>query len=229
MSWFSQYLRSSIGMKQLMAVTGLILLGFVIAHLLGNLLIFAGRETLNDYAEALRDYGPVLWIMRAIILGAVLVHIGAAIRLVSLNRAARPVRYQVFKPRTTPYYARAVAWTGLIVLAFVVFHLLHHTFGVVYPEYYGQSWEGGEFYDVYNMVVMGFDHVWVSVSYIVAVALLSLHLAHGVPSLFQTLGLRHPKYTPTIEKIGHWLAVVLFVGYASIPVAVLLGWLTVEL
>lgn len=227
MSWFSRYLRSSIGMKHVMAVTGLILLGFVIAHLAGNLLIFAGREALNDYAEALREYGPVLWIMRAIVLVAVLAHIGAAIRLVSLNRAARPVRYQIFKPRTTPYYARAVAWTGLIVLAFVVFHLLHHTFGVVYPEYYGISWEGGEFYDVYYMLVRGFEDVAVSAAYIVAVGLLSFHLAHGIPSLFQSLGLRHPKYTPTIEKAGHWLAALLFVGYASIPVAVLLGWVTV--
>ena len=226
MSWFSSYLRSSIGMKQLMAITGLILLGFVIAHLLGNLLIYAGPDALNSYAVGLRELGPVLWIARLVILGAVILHIGAAVRLVSLNRAARPVRYQVFRPRTTPFYARAVAWTGLIIFAFVVFHLLHLTFGVVFPDHFARYDAEGR-HDVYAMTVLGFQNVVVSGWYILAVGLLAFHLAHGIPSLFQTLGLRHPKYTPTIEKVGHWLAALLFIGYASIPVAVLLGWLSV--
>jgi succinate dehydrogenase / fumarate reductase, cytochrome b subunit len=226
MSWFSTYLRSSIGMKQLMAVTGLILLGFVIGHLLGNLLIFAGRDALNAYAVGLRDTGPLLWIARLGILGAVLLHIAASVRLVGMNRAARPVRYQVFKPRTTPFYARAMAWTGLIIAAFVVFHLLHLTFGAVYPDHFALHDAEGR-HDVYAMTVLGFQNILVSVSYIIAVGLLSLHLAHGIPSLFQSLGLRHPKYTPTIETVGHWLAVLIFIGYASIPAAVLLGWLTV--
>lgn len=226
MSWFSQYIRSSIGMKQLMAVTGLILLGFVIAHMLGNLLVFSGRDAMNSYAVKLRDYGPLLWIMRLGVLGAVLLHIGAAIRLVAINRAARPVRYQVFKPRTTPYYARAVAWTGLIIFAFVVYHLLHFTFGTIYPEFYALEDAQGR-HDVYAMLVRGFQNELVSASYIVSVGLLSLHLAHGIPSLFQSLGLRHPKYTPKIQSVGHWLAVLLFIGYASIPAAVLLGWVRV--
>jgi succinate dehydrogenase / fumarate reductase, cytochrome b subunit len=226
MSWFSTYIRSSIGMKQLMAVTGLILLGFVIAHLLGNLLIFAGPDAINSYAVGLRDLGPLLWIARLILLGAVLLHIFAAVRLVSINRAARPVRYQVFKPRITPYYARAMAWTGLIVAAFVVFHLLHLTFGAVYPEHFELVDAEGR-HDVYTMTVLGFQNVVVSGFYVVAVGLLALHLAHGIPSLFQSLGLRHPKYTPTIAKVGFWLAVLLFIGYVSIPAAVLLRWLTV--
>jgi succinate dehydrogenase / fumarate reductase, cytochrome b subunit len=225
MSWFSRYIRSSIGMKQLMGVTGLVLLGFIIAHLLGNLTIFAGPDAMNDYAVKLRDFGPLLWIMRLIVLGAVLLHIGASLRIVALNRAARPVRYQVFKPRTTPYYARAMAWTGLIIFAFVVFHLLHLTFGAVYPEHYALEDAQGR-HDVYSMTVLGFQNVLVSASYIVAVGLLALHLAHGIGSLFQSLGLRHPKYTPKIETGGHWLAALLFIGYASIPLSVLLGWVT---
>ena len=225
MSWFSQYLRSSIGMKQLMAVTGLILLGFVIAHLLGNLLIFAGRDALNAYAVTLVETGPILWVFRLVLLGAVLLHIAASIRLVSMNRAARPVRYQVFRPRTTPYYARAMAWTGLVIAAFVIFHLLHFTFGAINPEYYALVDAQGR-HDVYGMTVRGFQNVPIAGFYIVAVGLLTLHLAHGIPSLFQSLGLRHPKYTPTIETVGFWLAVLLFIGYASIPVAVLLGWVT---
>ena len=226
MSWFSTYIRSSVGMKQLMAITGLVLLSFVIAHLLGNLLIFAGPGALNSYAAGLHDLGPVLWIARLGLLGAVLLHIAAAVRLVQMNRAARPVRYQVFKPRTTPYYARAMAWTGLIIAAFVVFHLLHLTFGAVYPEHFDRVDAEGR-HDVYTMTVLGFQNVAVSGFYLIAVGLLSLHLAHGIPSLFQSLGLRHPKYSPAIAKVGFWLAVLLFAGYASIPTAVLLGWLTV--
>ena len=223
MSWFSRYIRSSIGMKQAMGITGLILLGYVVAHLIGNLQIFAGRYALNEYAVGLREFGPLLWLARAGLLAAVLIHIGAALRLVQINKAARPVRYQVFKPQTTPFYARTMTWTGLIVFAFVVYHLLHFTFGAVLHDYYALTDPQGR-HDVHAMVVLGFQEIPVAVSYVVAVGLLCLHLAHGIPSLFQSLGLRHPKYTPLIITVGHWLAVLLFLGYTAIPVAVLAGW-----
>lgn len=223
MSWLVRYLKSSIGMKQIMGVTGLLMVAFLIAHLLGNLQVFLGRDVFNAYGVKLREFGPLLWLARAGLVVLVVLHIAAAVRLTALNRAARPVRYRMFKPKVTPLYARTMAWSGLIVLAFVVFHLLHFTFGSVFHDYYNLTDAKGR-HDIYSMLVLGFREPAVSVSYIIAMALLCFHLAHGIPSLFQSLGFSHPKYDRAIERTGLALAWILFVGFTSIPVAVLLGW-----
>ncbi len=230
MSWMSRTLQSSIGAKAVMAVTGVMLVGFVVAHLAGNLLIFAGRDALNDYAEWLRSLGGLLWLARLGLIGAVVLHIVSAIRIVRQNNAARPVAYRVVKPAVSNYATRTMQYSGFIVLAFIVFHLLHFTLGVVDPDAYQLEQMVGESarHDVYNMVIAGFSVPAVAISYVVAMILLSMHLSHGITSMFQTLGFNHPKYQGLIEKAGPAIGIILALGYISIPAAVLFGALVKE-
>jgi succinate dehydrogenase / fumarate reductase cytochrome b subunit len=220
MSWLSRYFKSSVGAKHIMAVSGLLLSLFVFAHMLGNLQIFIGQEQLNAYGKSLQDLKGLLWVARIILLLLVIAHVLSALRLVVLNKAARPVRYQVYKPRVTPFYKRVMPWTGLIVLAFIVYHLLHFTVGAVQHDSYVLADAKGR-HDVYRMVVIGFSSVPVAISYIVAMALLCFHLSHGVTSMFQSLGLNHPKYNGFFDKAGPVFAIIIFVGNTSIPLAVL--------
>jgi succinate dehydrogenase / fumarate reductase, cytochrome b subunit len=222
MSWFSRYIRSSIGAKHIMALTGIGLVLFAIAHMVGHFAVFVGQDAYNTYAATLQSLGALKWLIRGGLVAIVVIHIAAALRLVALNKAARPVKYAVFRPRVTPFYARAMPWTGLIVLAFIIYHLLHFTFGVVLHDYYTLTDAQGR-HDVYSMLVLGFKNPVVSISYIIATFLLSLHLAHGVSSMFQSLGIRHPKYDRLIGALGPAVAAVLFVGFISTPVAVLAG------
>jgi len=234
MSWFREFSRSSIGMKQLMAVTGLGLAVFVLAHMLGNLQVFAGRDALNHYAASLQSLGPLLWIMRGGLVLIVLVHIASGLRLVSLNKRARPVPYKVFKPVRSSWYSRYMAMTGLVLLAFIVYHLLHFTLGMADAQAY-QLWEmptgeivtayaEGARHDVYGMVIAGFSHPAVAGVYIVVMALLCMHLAHGVTSFLQTLGLNHPKYNAFFKALGPIYGWILFLGNISMPIAILVGW-----
>jgi succinate dehydrogenase / fumarate reductase cytochrome b subunit len=219
-------------MKQLMAITGLGLAVFVLAHLLGNLQVFAGRDVFNDYAQTLQGLGPLLWIARGGLLIIVLIHIAAGLRLVGLNSAARPVKYKMLKPVKSSWYSRYMAMSGLVLLAFIVFHLLHFTFGVVSPEVY-QLWETpmGEIvtaatdqtrHDAYGMMIAGFKNPAIAGWYLVAMALLCMHLAHGVTSFLQTLGINHPKYNNIFKAAGPLYGWVLFLGNAAIVVAILL-------
>ena len=225
MSWFTNYLKSSVGAKHLMAITGIALVGFVIAHMLGNLLVFAGQDALNSYAQGLQDTGGLLWVARAGLLVAVAAHIAAAVRLTALNKAARPVGYVRYKPIRSPFYARVMPWTGLLLFLFIVFHLLHFTFGVVLPDAYHQVDALGR-HDVYSMVVRGFQQPVVALSYVIAMVFLCMHLAHGVRSMFQSLGINHPKYNPLISKLGPAIAIIVFIGDVSMPLAVLGGFIT---
>jgi succinate dehydrogenase cytochrome b subunit len=222
MSWFSRYIRSSIGAKHIMAITGIALVGFIIVHMLGHLAVFVGQDAYNTYADKLQSLGALKWAARGGLLLAVVIHIAAALRLVVMNRAARPVKYAVYRPIQTPFYARVMPWTGIIVFAFIVYHLLHFTFGVIFHDYFTLTDPQGR-HDVYSMLVLGFKNPVVSVSYIVATALLCFHLAHGVSSMFQSLGIRHPKYDRLIGALGPAFAAVLFVGFVSTPVAVMIG------
>ncbi len=225
MSWFSKYVRSSVGAKHLMAVTGIALVMFVVAHMLGNLLVFAGPNALNGYAQNLHDTGGLLWVARAGLLLAVVLHIAASVRLTALNKAARPDGYVRYKPRRSPFYSRVMPWTGLLLLLFIIFHLLHFTFGVVLPDAYGHTDALGR-HDVYGMVVRGFQQPIVTITYIIAMVFLCMHLAHGVSSMFQSLGINHPKYNPIIMKLGPITGIVLFLGNAAMPLAVLAGLVT---
>ena len=215
-------LSSSIGSKTVMALSGLGLLGFVIAHMLGNLQIFAGPEKLNGYAKTLKDLGPLLWVMRGGLAALFGVHVLSAFAVVRANRAARPVPYVGRKDQVTTYAAGTMIYSGLIVLAFVAYHLLHFTLGVTNPAHFASRTPTGG-HDVYTMVVLGFGQVPVALAYVVAQAILCLHLSHGASSAFQTLGVTHPRLAFLKAGFGKAVAAVIFVGNVSIPLSVLAG------
>jgi succinate dehydrogenase / fumarate reductase cytochrome b subunit len=215
-------LRSSLGKKALMAISGLMLLLFVIGHLVGNLLVFLGPHALNDYAQHLRDLGPLLWVARIGLLAAVAIHIVTSVQLVMENRRARGQRYAVFKPQTTTLGARTMAISGLMVLAFIVYHLMHFTFRVTHPEI-SHAVDAMGRHDVYRMVVLSFRQPVIAIAYVWAMALLFLHLSHGVGSTLQTLGANTERTIPMAQRAGRLLAWALFIGYISIPLAITLG------
>ncbi len=228
MSWVSNYAKSSVGAKHIMAITGLALVLFVLVHMVGNLLIYVGRDALNTYAATLKGNPLLLWGARLGLLTMVAIHIGAALRLTMMNRAARPQKYVRFKPIRSPFYSRVMPLSGLILLAFIVYHLLHFTVGSVLPDHYAATEivDGVERHDVYTMVVQGFQIPIVAISYIVAMVLLCMHLAHGVTSFFQSLGLEHPKYNRIFKYSGPAFATLIFIGNCSMPIAVLAGAIT---
>lgn len=226
MSWFRDYINSSVGAKHVMAVTGLMLTVFVFIHMVGNLAIFAGRDALNSYAATLQSAGLLLWVARLGLLAAVIAHVVIALRLAAHNKAARPVKYQVYRPIQSAPYARAMAWTGLLTLAFIVYHLLHFTFGQLSPDTFHLTEtlpDGTVRHDVYGMVIAGFAEPAIAISYVIAMALLALHLAHGVSSMFQSLGLKHPKYNNIIRSAGPAYAVLVLIGNCAMPIAVWAG------
>jgi succinate dehydrogenase / fumarate reductase, cytochrome b subunit len=218
-----QALKSTVGAKVLMALTGLALLGFVLVHMLGNLQVFLGPDAVNGYAAGLKGLGGLLWVARGGLLVVLLAHVATAARLARLNRAARPVRYLSAEAQVTSYAARTMVMTGLIVLAFVVYHLLHFTLGVTDPASFGLRDAQGR-HDVYSMVVLGFRELPVALVYLAAQALLALHISHGASSLFQSLGVTHPALRCLKDKAGPALALLIFAGNAAIVLACLLGW-----
>ena len=219
MSWFISYARSSIGAKQIMAVTGLGLLLFAIVHMVGHLGMFSGRDAYNSYAAFLQGLGALKWIARGGLLAILVIHIAAAVMLVRTNVAARPTKYAVQRYRETNLARRTMALTGFVTLAFIVYHLVHFTFGWIQPEYFHVP-DGKGRPDAYSMFVMGFKNTPILISYLVAVGLLCVHLTHGASSWLQTLGLKHPKYDPVLNKLGPALAAILVVGYFAPPLAV---------
>lgn len=205
-----------------MAVTGLLLLLFAIVHMVGHLQMFGGRDVYNKYAHFLQSLWEVKWPVRAGLLGLLVVHMVVAIGLVSKNRAARPVAYAVYKPVTSSPVGRAMAMTGLVVFAFLAFHILHFTVGQVQPATFHMIDPGDPSrFDAYGMFVAGFQQVWVYAIYLAGMLLLSMHLGHGAVSWLQSLGFRHPKYP--YDKLGLPIAAFLFLGYMIPPTAVLLG------
>jgi len=185
MTAFSAFYRSSIGKKMIVALTGVILMLFVIGHLLGNLQIFLGPRWVNDYAQHLRDLGPLLWLIRISLLTAVFLHIYFTVSLVLDNRRARPQRYRKPEYIKASYASRHMVVSGLVVLVFIVFHLLHFTgrkFNARFPMLKNDPLNH---YDVYSMMVYGFQNIYVSAFYIISLFLLTLHLTHGASSFFQ--------------------------------------------
>ncbi|HVV83593.1 MAG TPA: succinate dehydrogenase cytochrome b subunit [Kofleriaceae bacterium] len=219
MSWFISYVRSSIGAKHIMAVTGLAMLLFVIVHMVGHLGMFQGRDHYNSYAALLQGLGGLKWAIRIGLILVLAAHIASAVWLVRTNAAARPQKYAVQRYVRTNLAARTMALTGLVIFAFIVYHLLHFTFGVIQPQYFHLP-DAKDRHDAYTMFVMGFRNTPILISYLVAVALLCVHLAHGASSWLQSLGLKHPKYDRFLEKLGPVLAVILIVGYFAPPLAV---------
>ena len=225
MSGLRQTIGSTIGVKTVMALTGLALFLFVVGHLVGNLQIFVGREAINNYAELLQSSGPVLWGVRTVMLVLLLAHVVSALATWNRSRAARPVPYMVTTPQKSTYASRTMLITGLILLAYVVFHLLHFTLGVIQPDAHALTEVVGdnERIDVYGMMVAGFSNPWIVLLYVISMGLLALHLSHGVSSSFQTLGVTHPRLVWLKGSFGGFVAIVIFLGYVSIPLAVLLG------
>jgi len=214
-----RFWETTIGKKAIMAVTGLILFGFVVGHLLGNLQIYLPPEKINHYSEALRTVPLLLWGARITLLISVCLHIWASFALWRLQLAARPVPYVKKVNAHSTYASRTMMWSGPIVLAFVIYHLLHLTFGAVHP--------GGPFdhHNVYNNVVFGFQFWPVSVFYIIAMILLCYHLYHGLWSMFQSLGFSHPVYTPMLRAAAKVVAILIAAANISIPVSVLAGFI----
>jgi succinate dehydrogenase / fumarate reductase cytochrome b subunit len=208
---------STVGKKIVMAVTGAILFIFVIGHLLGNLQVFEGPAKLNAYGEFLHNIGEFLWPVRIILLIAVTLHIIATVQLALRKKRARPIGYSRKKAIASSYASRTMYWSGPIVLAFIIFHLLHLTAGYIHP---GAAYIEG---DVYHNVVSGFQVWWVSLSYIVAICLLGYHLRHGLWSMFQTVGIHQPQHTARLQKAAIIIALLIVLGYISIPISVLLG------
>jgi succinate dehydrogenase / fumarate reductase, cytochrome b subunit len=210
------FYRTTVGKKAVMAVTGVILFGFLVGHMAGNLQFFLGREVLNAYAEKLHSLGPLLWAIRLGLLAALVLHIWAAAQLYALQKQARPVKYQKLSPQGSTYAARTMYWSGPIIAVFLIYHLLHLTVGAVHPEF--------EPLNAYDNVVIGFKQPLVTLFYIVGMVLLGFHLHHGLWSLFQTLGFAHPRYTPKLKAFAKLFTVVLVLGFIAVPLAVLAGY-----
>lgn len=215
--------RTTIGKKAVMAATGLVLFGFVVAHMVGNLKVFQGREHFNDYAEGLRALGsPILgheqalWGMRSVLLASVVLHMWAAWSTTRVSRAARgPVGYQVRKPVVSSYASRTMRWGGVILALFVVYHLLHMTTG----HAHGSFVHG----DAYGNLVRGFQTEWLVIPYAIAVGALALHVNHGLWSMFQTLGRGSGRFKDVLRGAATFFSVALFVGYLLGPVAIAIG------
>ena len=220
--WLLTLYRSTIGKKMIMAVTGLMLVGFVIAHMAGNLQVFLGPAKINGYAAFLKSTGELLWLARIGLLAALLLHVTMALQLTQIAKRARPVDYTTRKPQVSTLASRSMRWGGVLLLAFIVFHLLHFTTGNLFPvASTGGSWFSET--DVYNNVISAFRVPWVALLYIVVMFFLMLHLFHGAWSSVRTLGLAKPTPRPLERRIATGIAIVVWLGFTAVPVAVFLG------
>ena len=222
------FLKSTLLSKVVMAVTGVIIVLFVTGHTVGNMQMFAGKETFNAYAHFLQGLGELLWVIRGVMLLSLILHVITSINLALINSAAKPVKYKVKRYVKAKLTTRTMIWTGLMILAFLVYHILHFTSGTADPSIYGHMETYGpnglfERHDAYLMVVQGFQKPIVSIIYVVGVILMGFHLSHAIQSMFQTLGLNHPKYDALISKGTFIWAVVIVLCLISIPFAILFG------
>ena len=219
-----EFLKSSVGRKILMAITGLMMLCFVIIHVLGNSSIYFG--SLNAYAERLHALPPLVWAFRLVLLTVFFAHVFFGIQLTLENNSAKPSAYAVKTSLRATFASKNMIWTGSLTAVFLIYHLLHFTLQVTNPAI--SAGVGGNVDalgrpDVFKMVVLSFKQVAIATVYIIAMVALALHLTHGVQSFFQTMGLNNERTIDIFEKVGTISAVILFIGYISIPIAVLVG------
>lgn len=213
------WLHSSIGKKTIVAFTGAILLFFLFGHLLGNLTIYMGSEWTNSYGKHLHDFWPILWTSRIILLVAGFLHIYFTVIL--WRDAEKATIKKVFHTHIqTTLFSRTVRLSGLIIFSFVLFHLLHFTWGLVQPKYANLISPNGE-HDIFSMVVHGLRNPYIAGFYIFGLGLVAFHLSHGIGSLFQTFGISNRKLRPILNWTGYFVAWILFIGYASIPISIL--------
>jgi succinate dehydrogenase / fumarate reductase cytochrome b subunit len=241
-AWVSRFVNSTIGGKIIVALTGLALVGFVLMHMLGNLQVFLGREALNHYAKSLKDLGPLLWVARLGLLGVLVGHVALAIRLKQRSNFARPIRYQFENTIQATWASRNMVLTGLLVLAFIVFHLAHYTLGIVdtaavkkpdgrveyvnfldLKETYTEAGETKTRHDVYAMTIHGFRNPFVAIPYVIFQILLGIHLLHGTRSVFQTLGINHPRWNHILTLMTQGLTGIIMAGNIAMPLCILCG------
>lgn len=217
--------QSSIGKKALMSITGLLLVGFLVAHLAGNINMFFGPDAMNNYGKSLRNFPMLLWVARGGLIVIFLIHFAMAILLTIENRKARPVRYAYNATMQTSLASRTMILTGLVLLSFVIYHLMHYTLGTVHSEFFKKpdsidpSRE-----DIYSMVILSFRQPLITITYLISLFILAVHLSHGIRSSFQSLGFNGERYQSTLKTISYTFATLLFLGFASIPVSILTGF-----
>jgi succinate dehydrogenase / fumarate reductase cytochrome b subunit len=227
-AWMAPMLCSTVGKKYLVALTGFALTSFVIAHMAGNLLVFKGPAALNAYAKFLKDLGGILWTMRGVLLACLAIHMYCSLTLKRRSLEARPVAYVYQNTAQASVASRSMVWTGLLIFAFILFHLAHYTFGWIGKidgvSYLDLHDPATGLHDVYRMTIDGFSHKIIAILYIIAQALLFMHLRHGVGSMFQTLGLNTPRLNRLFQCLALAVATIVFVGNVAIVVAVNLKW-----
>lgn len=227
---------STLSSKYWMAITGLLLVGFLFVHMAGNLLVYKGQDALNAYGKFLKDQGPLLWVARFGLLAIFVVHVVLAFRLTRRNRQARPIPYQVSRTLRASTPSKFMWLTGLVILAFVIFHIAHYTLGIIHQVPVKNPLTGNEVqkdmlslldskgrHDVYGMVILAFRQPIISVLYIVAQLLLAFHLYHGASSMFQSLGVNHSRYNWLFQKFGLVVALIIGIGNISMPLTIMLG------
>ena len=213
------FYRSTVGKKIIMAVTGVILVGFIVAHVAANLLVFTGSpDKLDAYARFLRSTGELLWVARGILLISVILHIDAAWKLTRRSHAARPVGYRRKRHEAATLASRTMRWGGVLLLVFIVYHLLHLTFGVAHP-----TWPRFDHSTVYRNVIVGFQSPWVVVFYEAGLIALGLHLYHGMQNMLLSLGLTNPRWVGLWKRLAMTVAVLVAIGFLVIPLAVYFG------
>ena len=208
-----KFFQSTVGKKVIMAITGIILVVFVIGHVAGNLLVFAGRDKINAYARLLHASDEVLWGVRSVLIVSVVLHIWSAIALTAVARAARPHAYARKIPQTATIASRTMRVGGFVLLFFIVFHLLHLTTGTIRPATF-------EEHDVYANLINSFRIPWVAALYMVSMVALGMHLIHGAWAAFRTLGVSPPSATPLRRPIAMVIAILVWAGFTSIPLAI---------
>jgi succinate dehydrogenase / fumarate reductase cytochrome b subunit len=215
LSRVGQLWAAPIGKKAVMALTGVVLYGFAFVHMAGNLQFFLGQARFDAYGAGIKATPALLWGVRSVLFLSVVLHVVSAIQLTALKRQARPQAYQRHGRVAGSYASKTMFYGGLVLLAFLIFHILHFTTGQAHPRFV----EGA----AYDNVINGFAVAPVAIFYIVAMLALAMHLYHGVWSVFQSLGLNHPRYTPKLKAFAKVFAVVVTAGFISIPLYVLAG------
>jgi succinate dehydrogenase / fumarate reductase cytochrome b subunit len=216
--------QTSIGSKQVLATTGIVLVLFLLGHMLGNLTVYQGPSAINAYGAWLQGH-PLLWVFRLVMLAVVVIHISVAIRLARENRAARGGRYAYRDSVQLKFAARTMVISGLIILAFLIYHLGHLTGGVLGPEL--RHTADGDLH-IYSNLVIGFSNPWIAWGYVIAIVLLGLHLHHAIQSVFQTFGVYHENWQTFIRVFSPLLSGIIVLGFVSIPIAVQLGLLSLN-
>jgi len=222
--WLVEFYRSTIGKKIIMATTGLIGIGFAIGHMAGNLQAFIGRDKLNAYGAFL--HGPLaelLWLVRVVLIVAVVLHVLMAYQLTMRARAARPIGYHRREPQVSTWASRTMRWGGVLLLLFIVLHILHFTTGQIDPAHWDGHLDAAGRHDVYGNLVASFRIWWVAAFYVLAMIFLGLHLYHGAWSSVRTLGYAKPSPQPLQRRIALVIAGIVWLGFTIVPLGVLAG------